>query len=265
MKDFELTSPRGEVLTNCQGNKMYINTEDTVIAPVLLTSGVWEPFETELLQKLLTKDMTVVNIGANIGYYTLIAANRVGPNGRVYAFEPEPKNYKLLVKNIKENDYKNVIPLQAAVTNKQGTLKLFLDKLNFGAFSLAEQNVREENGFVEVETTSLDRFFEKYSKDFKVDIIQMDTQGSEGLILEGAQRIISNNKLKIIMEFWPYGLKNMGTEALDLLGKIEDYGFGIGLIDENNKHISSLPSEKIVAMCINSGNGRGFVNLLLEK
>jgi len=262
---FKLLKPTGMILINCQGNKMYVNTEDTGVASQLLAGMEYEPFETELVKKLLKKNMSVVNIGANIGYYTLIAANSVGPNGKVYAFEPEPKNFKLLVRNIKKNDFKNILPIQAAVSDKKGTLKLFLDKSNLAAPSLAEQNTSKKNGFVEVETNSLDNFLEKYNKGFNVDLIQIDAQGSEGLILAGAKKIIGNHNLKIIMEFWPYGLHNMGTNALDLLKRIESYGFEIGLIDETNKCISYLQPEKIVEMCKNSKNGMHYVNLLLEK
>ena len=262
---YESLRPKGIVLVNCQGNKMYMNAEDSGVAYFILSRGVYEPFETELLKKLLTRNMTVVNIGANVGYYALIAANRIGPNGRVYAFEPEPRNYELLVKNIKENGYKNILPIRAAVGDKKGTLRLFLDRSNWGNPSLAEGNVREKDGFVEVETNSLDGFLEQYSKDLKVDLILMDTQGAEGLVLEGAKKIIENNKLKIIMEFWPYGLNNMGTDALGLLKRLEDSGFRVELIDEEYKSIGYLPPERIVEMCNGSRNGRSFVNLLLAN
>jgi len=263
---YELSKPKGIVLIKCQDNKMYLNMEDNGVSPGLLNKGVYEPFQTAIFQKLLVKNMTVVNIGANIGYYTLIAAHAVGPNGRVYAFEPEPTNYKILVKNIEVNAYKNVIPIQAAVSDKQGTLKLFLDKFNFGGPSLAEQNVSIKNGYIEVETDSLDNFIEKYDKALQVDLIQMDAQGSEGLILHGALNILLNNNLRIIMEFWPYGLSNMKTDALGLLRRIESYGFKIGLIDETNKCVSYLVLEQIVNICINlQKNGRGHVSLLLGK
>ncbi len=263
---FESLKPKGIILINCQGNKMYVDAEDIGVVPFLLDKGIFEPFETELLNGLIMQNMTVVNIGANIGYYTLIAANKVGPNGKVYAFEPEPQNYKLLVKNIEENGYKNVVAIQAAVSDKRGTRELFLDRLNLGAHSLAEKNIREKNRFVEIETNSLDNFLEKYSKGFfKADLILIDTEGSEGLILNGASKILENNKLKIVMEFWPYGLANMGTDALGLLKKMENQGFVIKFIDEGNKCVSSLPPEKIIEMCMRLKNGNGSVNLLLEK
>lgn len=66
----------------------------------------------------------------------------------------------------------------------------------------------------------------------------MDAQGAEGLILDGAKKIIENNKLKIIMEFWPYGLNSMGTDASDLLERMRSYGFKTGIIDEANKRLN---------------------------
>ena len=261
----KISIPERITLINCRGNKMYIDVEDIGVANHLLHRGVHEPFDTELFEKLVKENMTVIIIGANIGYYTLIAAKRVGPNGMVYAFEPDSKNYKLLVRNIEANNYKNVLPVQVAVSDKKGVLKLYLDKSNFASSSLAEQNIVDKNGFEEIETNSLDNLFEEYRKDLKADLIQMDTQGAEGLILGGAKKIIGNNRLKIIMEFWPYGLNNMGTDALYLLKRLKNYGFKIGLVDETNKCISYLLSEKIVEMCKNSKNGMGHVNLLLEK
>lgn len=263
---FESLRPKGIIPINCQGNKMYVNADDIGVVPFLLDGGVFEPFETELIRKLLVRNMTVLNIGANIGYYTLIAASRVGPNGKVYAFEPEPQNYKLLVKNVEENGYKNVVAVQVAVSDKQGTKKLFLDKLNLGAHSLAEKNIRVKDKFVEIETNSLDNLLKKYGKEFSgADLMIIDTEGSEGLVLDGAKGILRSGKLKIVMEFWPYALANMGTDAPGLLRKMENLGFNIKFIDESNKCVSSLPAEKIIAMCMRLKNGKGSVNLLLEK
>ncbi|GAI28794.1 unnamed protein product [marine sediment metagenome] len=75
-----------------QGNKMYVNTDDRGFAPILLVDGVWEKYKTEVFKQMVKEGMVVVDIGANIGYYTLIGAELVGESGIVYAFEPEPSN-----------------------------------------------------------------------------------------------------------------------------------------------------------------------------
>ena len=89
--------------------------------------GVNEKYETELFKKMVQDGMVVVDIGANIGYYTLIAAKLVGNKGIVYAFEPEPSNYELLCQNIAINGYTNVVPIEKAVSKTSGKTKLYVN------------------------------------------------------------------------------------------------------------------------------------------
>lgn len=259
-------SPKGIVLITCQGNRMYVNTELGYgdIGPILLIKGVYEEHETELFRELIKPGMVVLDIGANIGYYTLIASKLVGDDGRVYAFEPDPKNYELLVKNIEINGYNNITPIHKAVSNKSGRIKLFIDKLSPSLSSFSKDNVLEKAGFLEVETTALDDFFGLTGGD-TVNLIKMDTQGAEGLIIEGSERLLRNNNLKIIMEFWPYGLRNVGTDPLGLLYKLQSYGFEIKPIDKTDRYTMDMGVKKIIEMCENRMNGKGHVNLLLEK
>jgi len=261
---YKIVKPKGIILITCQGNKMYVNTKDEGVVSSLLIKGVYEEYQTELFKKLIKPGMVVVDIGANIGYYTLIAARLLKDDGRVYSFEPEPNNYELLVKNIRINGCTNVIPLQKAVSNIGGKVRLFLDEVNLGKHSLSEYNVLKA-GFVEVEAVTLDDFFESVVKNNKVNLIKIDTEGAEGLIIEGAGRILSDNDLKIIMEFWPYGLRNIGTDPLELLHRLQNYGFKIRLIDEANRCLRQIEIKKIMEICEKTKGGKGSINLLLEK
>jgi FkbM family methyltransferase len=217
--------PSGLVLVNVQGSKMYVDTQDTGVAPYLLQWGVYEKDETALFKKIVKKDMTVVDVGSNIGYYTLLAARLVGENGHVFAFEPEPKNFGLLSKNVALNSYKNVVPVQKAISGETGSAKLFLDKNNLGGHSLSEANVTKDDA-VSVELTSIDDFFK--NTNFKVDIVKMDVQGSEMKALEGMTKTIEKNEnLMILTEFWPAGLKNAGSSAEAFIVKLKEFGFTI--------------------------------------
>ena len=215
--------------------------------------------------------MVVVDIGANIGYFTLIAAKLMDETGLVYAFEPEPRNYEFLCKNIKLNNYSNIVPIQKAVSNKYGKSKLWVNKADLLAPSFSRKNSSlfledtnpERNSFaIEIETTTLDKFFSDKTRNNKVDFIKIDAEGAEGLIIEGAEKILKSNDLKIIMEFRVEGLKNIGTNPLELLYRLRKYGFKIEFINEKKEILE--PVKDIVEFCKKKNLEDGF-NLLLRK
>jgi FkbM family methyltransferase len=262
----KLTDPQGVILTSVQGSKMYVNTQDKAIVPHLLSEGVWEEYETELFHKYIKPGDVVVDIGANIGYYTLIAAKLTGKDGKVYSFEPEPNNYELLVRNIKVNRYNNVTPVQKALSDKKGELKLHLDKLNLGSHSFIEiDDPKRKGGEVTVDTITLDEFFKEEGKDRGIDFIKMDAEGAEGLVVEGAKYILQKYAPKIIMEFWTAALRKIGTEPIKLLEDFQGYGYGIKLIEIEKHQMKKLSIEKIIEYCDVTLGGLRQVNLFLEK
>ncbi|CEG11098.1 Methyltransferase FkbM (fragment) [groundwater metagenome] len=128
---------RPNIVVDVKGNKMYIDPKrDPVIA--LYDIGGYENAETQLFESRIKEGDVVLDIGANIGYYTLIAAKLVGVNGKVYAFEPDPTNFSFLKKSVEINNYKNVICEQKAVSNENGKVKLFLHKFITGAHTIVE-------------------------------------------------------------------------------------------------------------------------------
>ncbi len=194
---YQLVGPRGIVLTEVQGNKMFMDAK----ASGLVLTGYWEKYETELFKKTIKEGMTVVDIGAHIGYYTLFSASLVGEKGKVYAFEPGPENYSLLVKNIEVNGYNNVVAVKKAVSNKAGVTKLFLGTSALHSIVDSEDSKQS----IEVETTTLDDFFIKKEK---IDVIKMDAEGAEYMIFLGMQKILKeNNDIIIFTEFFPALLK----------------------------------------------------------
>lgn len=257
------------LINNVQGNKMYVDTEDRSMVPYLLLDNVWEKYKTELFKKIITKGMVVLDVGAGIGYYTLIAAKLLGEAGIVYAFEPEPSNYELLCKNIEVNGFANVVPIKKAVSDKNGKAKLYFKKERIVNPSLSKNNVLAVLSHrvlgncesIDVETISLDKFFEKKVRNNKVNVIKVDTEGAEGLMVDGSERILKSYNLKMFMEFWPDGLRRLGTDPLTLLQKLKGYGFKTKLIDEKNLSVESI---EIIEFCRKMMPGQG-VDLLLEK
>ena len=253
---------QGQIMISCQGCKAYVDPVDVGIVPFLLTDGVYEPRTTELFKSLLKPEMVVLDIGANFGYYSLIAARFVGSTGKVYAFEPEPKNFRLLVNNIKLNGFSNIIPLQIALSNENGKARLFLDTTNRAAHSIRQRNVMAVADIVEVETTTLDSFVQSKMETHRVDLIIMDVQGAEGLVIAGADETLRKNDVKILMELWPYGLTNIGTDPRDLIRKLYGYGFVITVIDEPGPSADLL---ELVEILENRPDKEAAVNLFLEK
>jgi FkbM family methyltransferase len=200
----------GVINTN-YGFKMYINPGNITGGFSLALKGIFEQEETELFRKIVKEGDVVVDVGANIGYYTLLASKLVGKEGRVYAFEPEPENYSFLLKNLKINNVSNVIALQKAVSNKGGTVKLYLCEHNPGGHSIVFARKR----FIQVESLTLDEFFKENPK---VDVVKLDIEGGEMLALLGMKSIINRNaSIKIFMEFWPRAFKMSGYSPEDLI------------------------------------------------
>jgi FkbM family methyltransferase len=251
------------VLITSQGNKLYVNKKDTGVAQPLINGGIFDRKETEVIMSLIKPGMTVVDVGANLGYFTLIAAKLVGDQGRVYAFEPQPDNYRLLTRNIRINGYRNIVPINMAMSNKPGKLTLFVDEANLGAHSLSNRNLIQKAGSVEVETTTMDNFFNKVER--RIDFVKTDAQGAEGLIFDGAKRVLNGQGLKMIIEFWPWGLRSIGTDPLRLLEKLMAYGFCIKAIDEADMSLKKMDFVELIKVCDNRENGWGYFNLLMEK
>ncbi len=122
-------------IVDVKGNKMYIDPKRNP-AIALYDIGGYENVETQLFESHIKEGDVVLDLGANIGYFTLIAAKCVGANGKVYAFEPDPTNFSFLKRSVEINNYKNVVCEQKAVSNKNGVVKLFLHDYQTGAYTI---------------------------------------------------------------------------------------------------------------------------------
>src|SRR6185503_6407505 len=111
-------------LIDIDGQKLYVKADSSHIANSLLTLGVWEKLETEIFLSLIKPHMTVLDVGAHIGYYTLLAAKRVK---QVYCFEPDPETFQLLSRNVRTNGHTNVGCFQSAVSDKTGRANFHVD------------------------------------------------------------------------------------------------------------------------------------------
>jgi FkbM family methyltransferase len=227
-------------LAEVQGLKLYLNLRSS-IGRTLLMKDSYEKGTTKLFRDLIEEGMVILDIGANIGYYSLFAAKLVGEKGTVFAFEPAPDNFALLVKNIELNGFSNIIPVQKAVSSKTGRGRLFLSS------DPVLHSMHQHNGkrSIEVEVTSIDEFIE--NRNCPVDLIKMDVEGLEMRALEGMLETIKRNpNLKIITEFSPDCLQKSGSPPMEFLKKLMDCGFKLFLIDEQEQTIKLANVDSIM-------------------
>lgn len=135
----------------------------------------------------------VVDGGAFVGFFTVLAAKLVGPTGKVLSFEPDPANYEMLLRNIKLNDLNNVIPVQAALLDRESTLLL---NAGGGEDSALEVYAFSKEHLIEVQVVRLDHEVRRLGID-RVDFIKLDIEGSEGPCLLGSSEILANNEVHL--------------------------------------------------------------------
>lgn len=263
-KVYDQIRPRGELCVHVEGNTLYLKPEDRTITPVLVANEAYEKCETSLCKQFIKPGMTVIDIGANIGYYSLLFAKCVGSTGKVIAFEPEPGNFRFLEKNIASNPFTWVHPYNLALSDRAGTMDLYVGEISQTTSSFIKENILYEENVdrVPVKTVSLDAFLKE--KNIKhVDFIKIDVQGAEEAVFLGAEELLCSPSLAMIMEFWPYGLQKAGTDIKSFLGKMERFGFSFYVLDEKDCGIHR--TEPLSLLSDLNFDDRYFINLFLKK
>ena len=203
-----------------QGSKMYLDLSDKGISRDLIRDKKREITSSEEVKKLLKQNDVVLEIGANIGYYALMESRIVEKNGVIYACEPVGKNYEILNRNTKINNYKNIETYKIALgdTNQKG--KINISKCS-NLHSMSENFNSVET--IEVDVLTVDTFL----KDKEIPtLIRMDVEGYEGKIIKGMEKTLMNKKLKnLYIELHPSLMKN--DEMMELLKTLKKRGFKI--------------------------------------
>ena len=264
-----------------QGSKMYVNVYDKDPSmrqtfQSYATCREWEQSTTKIFKKVVKEGNTVVDLGANIGYFTLLAAKLVGKKGKVYSFEPEPRNYNYLLKNIELNEYDNVFATQKAVSDETGKTKLYICPYDTGHHTINQYGgikahksdfIDDKKDFVEVDTVTLDDFF----KDTKqpINVIKMDVEGAEMLALSGMDRIIRESKnIKMFVEFFPLLIREMGGSPEEFIRRLlDDYQFSMFVIPDDydastKKRVRVNNADELMNLCKGE---QDVVNLFLKK
>jgi len=212
----KLENNGGLIVREIHGSKMYLDPNDEGISRDLLFDRTREEKSTKEFKNILKKGMSIVDIGANIGYYVLMESKIIGNKGMVYAIEPVPKNIEMLKKSVALNDYKNIKISQKALGDKDGEVNFYLsDKSNLGGIVKSKHTGDSE--VIKVELTTLDNYLKGKGK---IDFVRMDTEGSEYEILNGMKQILKTKNLGLFIEIHQMYLGMEKTiEILELLKK----------------------------------------------
>ena len=231
------------------GHMMYLDSRDISLTPHLLRQGCWEPDVTRFFLRIVKPGMRVVEVGANVGYYTLLACSLVGPTGRVTAFEANPAAVTLTRRSLLVNGFRDRATIvEMAVTDAPGTVILHqLDQRqgDGSLFDFSDDQLRfagDRVTKVEVPSTSLDAFFDR---DEPIDLIRMDVEGAEPLVFDGMRRILERNpRIKIMLEFFPERIERSGRQPVKFLETIKAIGFRIQTVGSRGR-LQQLPIDVI--------------------
>jgi FkbM family methyltransferase len=191
-------------------------------------AGYYEPQTVRLFAKLLAPGMMVFDVGANIGQYTLVASEQVGPTGEVHSFEPDPTTFQWLSRNVALNKLGNVHLNETALFSEVTTKPLFLATArDTGSNSLVGAPWTSAGRTREVSCTTLDEYA-RSKKITSVDVIKIDIEGAELPALQGAAGLLGGPKKPLlILEFEEERQRLFGTSCAKLAELLTGYGYAL--------------------------------------
>ena len=235
-----------------------LNPDDPVVSGAL-HFGVYEKAETKFFQTACREGMTFLDVGANIGYYTALAARAVGPNGKIIALEPDPESFKYLEQTIAANGTENVQAFPVAASDASATLPLYISADNRGDNRLYAPG--ETRPQVEVKAVATDALLAENKIEI-IDLIKIDVQGYEPKVIAGLRDTISRSpNLTLLTEFWPKGIRDAGDDPQEFLNSLRDLGLTLHELKADGELTELTDDADLIAR----HQGRRYTNLVGRK
>lgn len=221
----------GRCVVTRGGLKFELDMREEIDLWIYLT-GWWEKVDSQISLGAIAPGDTVLDVGANMGFFSLRAARAVCPGGRVFAFEPNPKTLAQLVLNARLNGLEEVIPVGVAVGEREGEARLFVPSAgNSGGASLFEEWLHArgiarkaedgERAALSVPIVPIDLYCRQRGID-RIDFVKIDVEGSEGPVLLGAWETLTTHRPRLMVECNKRALAAAGWKVGDLLGILWD-------------------------------------------
>lgn len=237
---------------------------DRCISRQLRERGIWEPFETELVRAALPPGGVFVDVGANLGYFTVLAADSVGEAGRVFAFEPDPDNARLLRTNVRRNGFEaRVAVVEAGLAAADSTGQLFLSPDNLGDHQLfAAGEARRQ-----VPVRLLHGANYLASRIARMDMLKIDTQGFEYEAMLGLLPLLRTLPTpRILIELTPLSLRQAGSSGRQLVELLAGLGQPLWIVDHLEHVLAPTTATELARWCDNvdgCAGDAGFMNILV--
>ena len=217
------------------GFVLYASREDLAVGIHILKNLEWEPHVAKIFAKRLSEGMTVLDVGANIGYFTFLAAARVGPSGRVLAIEPNRRNVAFLLATRARNQFHHVEIVQAAASDRWQVLSLSTSNSNGAAL---ETTGTEPNHFEEpVMALPLDAIF---ARSGRIGVVKIDVEGAEARALKGMSDILRRDRPVVFSEFTPAAMPSMsGVSPGAYLEMFTSQGYSLAVLEESGPRFMS--------------------------
>jgi len=229
-------------IVEIEGRKMFTQNNDGLALSIF---KIYEPNQTKIVKKYVHEGDVVIDVGAHVGYYTLLMAQLVGKNGKVYSFEPDPANFELLKKSVEINGFENVVLIQKAVSDTTEKIKLFLGDNDSAVNRIYDAKLGDAKKSIDVQSITIDEYFKENDKLF--NFIKIDSEGSEAKIINGMEKFLTKNRKLIMMtEFFPFLIKKSGDEPNQYLKSLENSGFELYNILDDNKETNKINSESFL-------------------
>ena len=205
------------------------------LSRAVYVSGTYEPASLLAMKRLLPLGGVFLDVGANVGIYSMLASRWVGPSGRVFSFEPSEREFMYLRRHIDLNGLSNVMPLRAAVAGHDGTCELRVARFPHAGLNTITDRFAydgiETSHTEQVEGLTLDRFAD-LSRLERIDLVKMDVEGGEAAALAGATRVLHQWRPSWIIEVSPERSDSRDDHISAVLGILHNARYGLFRIDE---------------------------------
>lgn len=214
---------------------------DDYIGRSIISIKNYEPHVTSLIKNLLKAGDVFLDVGANIGYFTMLAATLVGKHGKVIAIEPNPQNLQLIYSSLLENKLTNVAIYPYAASNEAAILRFTTVGSNGGVVT---KHSKDQQHFLLVPSVILD---EVLKDEARIDLIKIDIEAHEPAAVRGMEKLIKKCRPRIITEFHPWAMElNNIDPPVAYLKQIYDLGYQVSIIEHSGKLLAVSCAEEIL-------------------